>query len=111
MAPLAAASAAEDKPVADTSVKGDKSAEKKPDETAAELPPAEVILLTYLTRRHPSDHYDEATLQGIFRDTRGDIARGKQLSEFPLKNADEPAFVFAAYRKKEESGARSQESE
>lgn len=88
MTPLAAISAAEDQP-----------AEKQPDEAAAapELPSAEVLLLTYLTRRHPSDHFDEAAIQGIFRDIRGDIARGKQLGEFPLKNSDEPAFVFAAY--------------
>ena len=88
MTPLAAISAAEDQP-----------AEKQPDEAAAapELPSAEVLLLTYLTRRHPSDHFDEAAIQGIFRDIRGDIARGKQLGEFPLKNSDELAFVFAAY--------------
>ena len=88
MTPLAAISAAEDQP-----------AEKQPDDAAAapELPSAEVLLLTYLTRRHPSDHFDEAAIQGIFRDIRGDIARGKQLGEFPLKNSDEPAFVFAAY--------------
>ena len=98
--PLASASAAEDKPATDKIEKSDKPAEKQPDEAVAapELPPAEVILLTYLTRRHPSDHYDEAAIQGIYRDIRGDVARGKQLSEFPLKNADEPAFVFAAYR-------------
>ena len=100
MTPLAATSAAEDKPVADKNEKRDKPAEKQSDEAAAppELPSAEVILLTYLTRRYPSDHYDEAALQGIFRDIRGDVARGKQLSEFPLTNADEPAFVFATYR-------------
>ena len=100
MTPLAAASAAEDKPVADKNEKGDTPAEKKPDEAAAppELPPAEVLLLTYLTRRHPSDHYEEAAIQGIFRDIRGDVARGTQLSEFLLKNSDEPGFVFAAYR-------------
>lgn len=96
MAPLSAISAAQEKPAA---AQGKPDA-KKPDEVAAapELPPPEVILLTYLTRRHPSDHYDEAALQGIYRDIRGDVARGKQLSEFPLRNSDEPAFVFAAYR-------------
>ena len=100
MTPLAAISAAEDKPAQIKNEKTDKPAEKKPDDAATppELPPAEVILLTYLTRRHPSDHYDEAAIQGIFRDIRGDIARGKLLSEFLLTNADEPAFVFAAYR-------------
>ena len=113
MTPLAAASAAEDQPVAEKNEKGDKPAEKPPDEASVppELPSAEIVLLTYLTRRHPSDHYDEAALQGIYRDIRGDVARGKQLSEFPLTNADEPAFVFAAYRNNEESGVRSQESE
>ncbi|MBC8113249.1 MAG: hypothetical protein H7062_02635 [Candidatus Saccharimonas sp.] len=100
VSPLASTIAAEDKPTTDKSEKTDKPAEKKADEAAAapELPSAEVLLLTYLTRRHPSDRYDEAAIQGIFRDVRGDVARGRQLSEFPLKNSDEPAFVFATYR-------------
>ena len=100
MAPLHVTIAAEDQPVQSKSEKADKPAEKTPDEPAAahELPPAEVLLLTYLTRRHPSDHYDEESLQGIYRDIRGDIARGKQLGEFPLKNSDEPALVFAVHR-------------
>lgn len=98
--PFASAIAVEDKPTANKAEKDEKPAEKQPDAVATthELPPADVILLTYLTRRYPSDHYDEAAIQGIYRDIRGDIARGKQLSEFPLKNSDEPAFVFAAYR-------------
>jgi hypothetical protein len=97
MTPLAAASAAEDKSAPD---KLDKPAEKKSEDSAAPpvLPSAEVLLLTYLTRRHPSEHFDEAAIQGIYRDIRGDVARGKQLSEFPLKNSDEPAFLFAAFR-------------
>ncbi len=100
MTPLTAIHAAEDKPPLSKTEKQDKPAEKQPDEPAAasELPPAEVVLLTYLTRRHPSDRYDEAAIQGIYRDLRGDVARGRQLSEFPLNNSDEPAFVFAAYR-------------
>ena len=100
MTPLAATSAAEDKPVADKNEKGDKPAEKKPDEASVppELPPAEVVLLTYLTRRYPSEHFNDATLLAIYRDIRGDVARGTQLSEYPLKNSDEPGFVFAAYR-------------
>jgi hypothetical protein len=78
----------------------DKPAEKQPDEPTpkTELPPPEVLLLTYVARRHPSEHFDEASLQGIFRDIRGDIARGRQLSDFPLKNWDEPSFAFGAYR-------------
>jgi hypothetical protein len=61
-----------------------------------EPPPPEVMLLTYLVRAHPSDHFDDAAVQGIFRDIRGDLARGQLLAEFPLKNSDEPAFAFRA---------------
>lgn len=63
--------------------------------------PVEVVLLTYLVRRYPSIHLDDEALRGIFGDIRGDVARGKVLSEFPLKNSDEPAFVFQAYRSPE----------
>lgn len=103
VAPLALATAADDKPATDQTEKSDKPAEKKSDEAEAppELPSAEIVLLTYLTRRYPSDHFDETSLQGVFRDIRGDVARGRQLSEFPLTNADEPAFVFGVYRKNE----------
>lgn len=77
-------------------------APKLPEEPAAKdehpAPPPEVLLLTYLVRTYPSDNYDDFAIQGIFRDLRGDLARGKVLSEFPLKNSDEPAFVFSPYR-------------
>ncbi len=63
-------------------------------------PSEEVLLLTCLMQRYPSDHFDEAAIQGIFRDLRGDLARGKILSEFPLENSDEPCFEFRAYRNK-----------
>ena len=52
-------------------------------------------------RRYPSDHFDDKAVRGIFGDLRGDVARGRVLSEFPLKNSDEPAFVFQAYRSPE----------
>ncbi|HEY4262661.1 MAG TPA: hypothetical protein VGM98_21045 [Schlesneria sp.] len=61
-------------------------------------PPPEVLLLTYLVRRYPNEHFDDVAIQGIFRDIRGDVARGRALAEFPLKNSDEPAFVYSAYR-------------
>ncbi|MFO1046244.1 MAG: hypothetical protein U0941_31080 [Planctomycetaceae bacterium] len=77
-------------------------APKLPEEAPAKeepaAPPPEVLLLTYLVRTYPSDKYDDVAIQGIFRDIRGDLARGKLLSEFPLKNSDEPAFVFSPYR-------------
>lgn len=64
-------------------------------------PPPEVLLLTYLVRTRPSDKLDDAALQGVFRDIRGDVARGQALSEFELKNSDEPAFAFRPYRSSE----------
>jgi hypothetical protein len=74
--------------------------EKRPGEKppTAELPSAEVLLLAYLTRRYPSEHFDEAALAGIFRDVRGDVARGRLLGSYKLKNSDEPAFTFSAFR-------------
>jgi hypothetical protein len=61
-------------------------------------PSEEVLLLTCLTQRYPSEHFDDAVLQGIYRDLRGDVARGRILSEFPLKNSDEPSYLFRVYR-------------
>lgn len=65
---------------------------------APAAPPPEILLLNYLLRTYPSDHYDEPTVAGIFRDIRGDVARGELLRQFPLKNSDEPAFVFTPFR-------------
>ena len=61
-------------------------------------PLPEVLLLKYLTMRYPGDQFDESALKGIYGDLRADAARGRILSEFPLKNSDEPSFVFRAYR-------------
>lgn len=61
-------------------------------------PPPEVLLLTYLLRTYPNDHFDEQSVQGVFRDIRGDVTRGKSLAQFSLKNSDEPVFTFQAYR-------------
>lgn len=61
-------------------------------------PTEEALLLTCLTQRYPSENFDEESLQGIYRDLRGDVARGRILSEFPLLNSDEPGFVFSAFR-------------
>ena len=60
-------------------------------------PPPEVFLLSYLVRQFPNEHFDQASVAGIFRDIQGDVARGRMLREFPLTNADEPAFVFRAF--------------
>lgn len=61
-------------------------------------PPLEILLLTYLIQKYPSENLDETAVKGIYGDLRGDLARGRILSEFPLKNSDEPALVFRAFR-------------
>ena len=82
--------AQEDKPVPDA------PAEPEPPKAAQEpaYPSEEVLLLTCLIQRYPSKHFDDAALQGIHRDLRGDRARSRILSQFPLKNSDEPGSVF-----------------
>lgn len=87
--------AAEDQPTG-------KSKELKRNETpevAEERPvvPPEFLLLTYLMRRFPNEHFDKEALAGIYRDIRGDVARSRELQDFPLQNSDEPAFIFRAY--------------
>ncbi len=71
-------------------------------------PSQESLLLNCLQQRYPNlqqsypsePNHDEA-LQGILRDLRGDLARGRMLSQIPLKNSDEPSFLFRAYRSPE----------
>lgn len=63
-----------------------------------ERPTEEFLLLNCLLQRYPSEKFDEAAVRGIYRDLRGDVARGRILSAFPLKNSDEPSFVFRVYR-------------
>ena len=69
--------------------------EKKP---SAKQPAQADILLEVVTQRYPDKQLDETVLSAIRNDLRSDIARSKVLSSFPLKNSDEPRFVFAAYR-------------
>lgn len=70
----------------------------------ADAPPAEEprsladLVLEQLGRRHPDDRLTEAVLGNIRSDIEDDLARSRTLRRFPLKNGDEPAFVFAAYR-------------
>ena len=60
-------------------------------------PPA-VLLLETIRQRYPDKQLDsQDVLQGIYSELRDDLARSKRLSSFPLKNADEPGFLFAAF--------------
>ena len=90
-------SASDDKPPAEP--KNDAKPKNDPEKPAA--PSEELLLLTYLTQRYHTEHFDDAAIRGIYGDLRGDLARGRTLSEFPLKNSDGPSFVFRAYRNPE----------
>lgn len=57
-------------------------------------PPLPLLILARLLEEYPSEHYSEATWEGILQDIRGDLARGKALSDFPLSHEDQPAFLF-----------------
>ena len=66
----------------------------KPD---PEPPPPAALLLETIRQRYPDKRLeDQDVLQGIYTDLRSDLARSRRLSSFPLENADEPGFLFAA---------------
>jgi hypothetical protein len=76
-----------------------------PDSPPSELqPPTELLILSALVRQYPSEHYTQEALRGIQGDIAGDVARGKTLRAFPLKNSDAPALTFRADRA-EDQGA------
>ena len=90
---------ADDKPAEElpaAEIQAEPKAELEPPKPAEEpvYPAEEVLLLTCLIQRYPSKHFDDSALHGIHRDLRGDLARSRILSQFPLKNSDEPGFVF-----------------
>ena len=74
---------------------------KKPSEPKAppEPPPPAALLLETIRQRYPDKQLDDQeVLQGIYSELRGDLARSRRLSSFPLKNSDEPGFIFSAFR-------------
>jgi len=72
-----------------------KDMEKEP---APRRPTQADLVLATILQRYPSDNFNDEVLGNIHRAIRGDIIRGSFLSRFPLKNSDEPGFVFSAYR-------------
>lgn len=60
--------------------------------------PEPVYLLGAIARHYPDQRLDEVALSGILRDITGDLARSKVISNFPLKNSDEPSYIFQAWR-------------
>ena len=55
------------------------------------------LLLEVIKQRYPAE-FTEEELAEVRRDLQGHVGRSKTLRDFPLANADEPGFVFAAYR-------------
>lgn len=68
-------------------------------------PSVELLMLSVLIEKYPSEQYTTEILRGIYREIVADQARGKQLRAFPLKNHDEPACTFHALLG-ESSGAK-----
>jgi len=76
-----------------------KTGEKPGEKPQPEPPPPAALLLETLRQRYPDARLDKQdVLQGIYNELRGDLARSRRLSSFPLENADEPGFLFAALR-------------
>ncbi|MHC4877052.1 MAG: hypothetical protein ACYTGL_11185 [Planctomycetota bacterium] len=71
-----------------------KAEEAEPE--SREVPEA-AWLLGLILKRYPDERLDETAVRGILRDIQSDIRRSKPLSDFPLDNSDEPAFVFRPY--------------
>ncbi len=75
---------------------------KEGDATGSEerpLPPEEAYLLGLILRRYPDKRLDEAAVTAIIKDIRGDVIRGRVLSNFPLQNGDEPNPGFRVWRR------------
>ena len=73
---------------------------KKPSKPKAppEPPPPAALLLETIRQRYPDKQLDDQeVLQGIYSELRGDLARSRRLSSFPLMNSDEPGFIFSAF--------------
>ncbi|MBM83859.1 MAG: hypothetical protein CMJ78_25165 [Planctomycetaceae bacterium] len=56
------------------------------------------FLLGVIMKRYANEGLTEEMLREIRRDIIIDGFRSKSLAEFPLKNSDEPGFVFSAFR-------------
>lgn len=65
--------------------------------TAPAREPAD-LLLDVVTTRYPHAKLDKTARAGIRSEIAQTLRQSKTLSDFPLTNADEPGFLFAAYR-------------
>ena len=81
----------------ETSDKKKPSEKKDAPKKVAPPSPAD-LLLDVVNQQYPHAKLDAETLRHVHAEIRQNLRTSKILSEFPLTNADEPAFVFAAYR-------------
>jgi hypothetical protein len=73
------------------------SAEDKPATEAKPISPVE-LLVDLVRDKYPDERLKDAALEEIRSDFRHFVGRSKTLSSFPLVNADEPGFIFSAWR-------------
>ncbi len=74
------------------------SEEEKPKSvTAMSVSPVE-LLVDLVREKYPDERLNAAAIEEIRSDFRHFVGRSKTLSSFPLVNADEPGFVFSAWR-------------
>lgn len=60
--------------------------------------PLHELYLDVLRNRFPHEKLTPENLDLLRADIAGDLGRSRPLDKFPLKNSDEPGFVFAAWR-------------
>ena len=72
---------------------------KKKPRPDPEPPPPAALLLETVRQLYPHKQLDSKDiLQGVYSELKSDLARSRRLSQFPLKNSDEPGFLFAAFQ-------------
>jgi hypothetical protein len=73
---------------------------QNPDE---KKPPSPVEgILELIRQQYPDARLDADGIAEIHEELEAQAARSTRLSAFPLTNADEPGFVFRAYRRERE---------
>ena len=60
--------------------------------------PLHELYLDVLRHRFPHEKLTPENLDLLRADIAGDLGRSRTLDKFPLKNSDEPGFVFSAWR-------------
>jgi len=76
----------------------DKKPPKKPSPEEPAVSPAELVV-DLIRQHYPHPQLTGAALDEVRSDVMGNLFRSRALSDFPLRNSDEPGFVFAAYRR------------